>query len=276
VRAQSAVREVAAELKQAGCPSPRVDAEWLVAHVIGGTRKDLYAEDRALHEEEILRLRSLAERRRAREPLAYVLGEWGFRRLNLTVDPRVLIPRPETEILVERCLELLDGVEGPRVLDIGVGSGAIALAIADERPDASVVATDSSPEALEVAVANKHRLGLDGRVELRRGDLLAGAEGPFDLVVSNPPYVAPEDVEGLQPEVLREPREALVGSGRHAEVAAAALPALRPAGVLVLEVGDGQAQEVAASLRKLGYVDIGTTADLARRERVVDGRKKKP
>jgi release factor glutamine methyltransferase len=276
VRAQDAVREVAAELEQAGCPSPRVDAEWLVAHVIGGTRTDLYAGDRALHEQELLRLRSLAERRRAREPLAYVLGEWGFRRLNLAVDPRVLIPRPETEILVERCLELLDGVEGPRVLDIGVGSGAIALAIADERPDASVVATDSSPEALEVAAANKLRLGLDGRVELRRGDLLAGAEGPFDLVVSNPPYVAPEDVERLQPEVLREPREALVGSGRHVEVAAAALPALRPAGVLVLEVGDGQAQEVAASLRKLGYLDIGTTADLARRERVVDGRKKKP
>jgi release factor glutamine methyltransferase len=276
VRAQDAVREVAAELAQAGCPSPRVDAEWLVAHVIGGSRTDVYAGDRALHEEELRRLRSLAERRRAREPLAYVLGEWGFRRLNLAVDPRVLIPRPETEILVERCLELLDGVEDPRVLDIGVGSGAIALAIVDERPEASVVATDSSLEALEVAAANKLRLGLDGRVKLRHGDLLAGAEGPFDLIVSNPPYVSPEDVDRLQPEVLREPREALVGSGRHAEVAAAALPVLRPAGVLVLEVGDGQAQEVAASLRKLGYVDIGTTADLARRERVVDGRKKKP
>jgi release factor glutamine methyltransferase len=273
VRAQDAVREVAAELELAGCPSPRVDAEWLVAHVIGGSRTDVYAGDRALHEDELVRLRALADRRRAREPLAYVLGEWGFRRLTLAVDPRVLIPRPETEILVERCLELLDGVEEPRVLDIGVGSGAIALAIVDERPDASVVATDTSPAALEVAAANKLRLGFDGRVELRHGDLLAGAEGPFDLIVSNPPYVPPEDLEHLQPEVLLEPREALVGSGRHAEVAAAALPALRSRGVLVLEVGDGQAPEVAASLRELGYEEVGVTADLAGRERVVDGRK---
>jgi release factor glutamine methyltransferase len=274
VRAQDAVREVATELERAGCPSPRTDAEWLVAHVIGGSRTDVYAGRRALHEADVLRLRSLAARRRTREPLAYVLGEWGFRRLTLQVDPRVLIPRPETESLVERCLELLDGVEEPRVLDIGVGSGAIALAIVDERPDASVVATDISPAALEVAAANKLRLGLDGRVELRHGDLLAGAKGPFDLVVSNPPYVPPEDVEGLQPEVLREPRDALVGSGRHAEVAVAALPALRPGGVLALEVGSGQAPEVAASLRELGYVDVATTKDLAGRERVVDGRKR--
>jgi release factor glutamine methyltransferase len=273
VRAQDAVRELAAELEQAGCPSPRVDAEWLVAHVIGGTRTNVYAGDQSLDQEELMSLRSLADRRRAREPLAYVLGEWGFRRLTLQVDPRVLIPRPETEILVERCLELLDGIREPRVLDIGVGSGAIALAIVDERPDASVVATDSSPGALEVAAANNLRLGFDGRVVLRHGDLLAGSEGPFDLIVSNPPYVPPGDIEQLQPEVLREPREALVGSGRHAEVAAAALPALQPAGVLVLEVGDGQAPEVAASLRELGYVDVGTTADLAGRERVVDGRK---
>jgi release factor glutamine methyltransferase len=143
----------------------------------------------------------------------------------------------------------------------------------DERPDASVVATDTSPAALEVAAANKLRLGFDGRVELRHGDLLAGAEGPFDLIVSNPPYVPPADVERLQPEVLREPREALIGSGRHAEVAVAALPALRPSGVLVLEVGDGQAPEVAGSLRELGYGEVGVTADLAGRERVVDGRK---
>lgn len=272
MRLRDAVREVAAELELAGVPSPRVDAEWLVAHVIGGTRTDLYAGDRALDEAEVVRLRSLVDRRRTREPLAYVLGEWGFRRLTLAVDPRVLIPRPETEVLVERCLELLRGVDEPRVLDIGVGSGAIAFAIADERPDARVVATESSAAALEVAEANGLRLGVDGRVELRQGDLLAGAEGPFDLAVSNPPYVTPEEVERLEPEVLHEPRQALVGSGRHAEIAAAVPPVLRPGGMLALEVGDGQAPDVAAGLRDLGYLDVGTTPDLAGRERVVEGR----
>jgi release factor glutamine methyltransferase len=269
---REAIQEVAAELEDAGCPSPRVDAEWLLAHVLEGTRTDLYTVDRALSGDELGRLRSLVERRRNREPLAYVLGEWGFRRLTLAVDPRVLIPRPETEILVERCLELLEGVERPRVLDIGVGSGAIALSIADERPDAQVVATDSSPGALEVAKANKRRLGLDGRVELRQGDLLAGVEGPFDLVVSNPPYVAAGELDAVEPEVLREPRAALVGDGHHAEIARAVPRVLRPGRPLVLEVGDGQSEAVAEVLRELGYVDIVTTPDLAGCERVVEGR----
>jgi release factor glutamine methyltransferase len=273
VTTREAVRAVAAELEQAGCPSPRVDAEWLVAHVIGGSRTDLYAHDHALDEHEFLRLRSLVDRRRAREPLAYVLGEWGFRGLTLSIDPRVLIPRPETEVLVERCLELLEGLEGPRVLDIGVGSGAIALSIADERPDAHVVATDSSPGALEVAAANKARVGLDGRVELRHGDLLAGVEGPFDLVVSNPPYVSPEELPRLEPEVLSEPRDALVGAGHHEEIGRAARDVLRRHAMLVLEVGDGQAPAVAACLRELGYEDVRTTQDLAGCARVVEGRR---
>jgi release factor glutamine methyltransferase len=273
VTTREAIREVTAELAGAGCPSPRVDAEWLVAHVIGGTRTDLYAGDRPLHDEEIVRLRSLADRRRKREPLAYVLGEWGFRRLTLAVDPRVLIPRPETEILVERCLELVHAVEHPRVLDIGVGSGAIALALADERPDAHVVATDSARGALEVAEANKLRLGLDGRVELRHGELLAGAEGPFDLVVSNPPYVSPEELRRLEPEVLSEPQDALVGVGHHEEIGRAAQDVLRQDAMLVLEVGDGQAAAVATHLRELGYEDVRTTRDLAGCERVVEGRR---
>jgi release factor glutamine methyltransferase len=252
VTAAEAVRAIASELEAAGCPSPRVDAEWLVAHVIRGTRTDLYLADRPLVEHELARLRSLVERRRKREPLAYILGEWGFRRLTLAVDPRVLIPRPETEVVVERCLELLEGVPDPRVLDIGVGSGAIALAVAE---------------------SNRRALAVDGRVELRHGDLLAGAEGPFDLVVSNPPYVAREDVPRLPPEVLYEPREALVGSGRHEVVAAAALGVLRGGGAVVLEAGNGQAAAVAAALRDLGYSQVATTKDLAGRERVVEGRR---
>jgi release factor glutamine methyltransferase len=272
VTVAEALREAAAELERAGCPSPRVDAEWLLADVLGTTRTGLYVRERPLEDEALRRLRALVDRRRTREPLAYILGEWGFRRLTLTVDPRVLIPRPETEIVVERCLELLRPIERPRVLDVGVGSGAIALAIADERSEASVVATDSSADALNVAAANKARLEVDGRVELRHGDLLAGASGPFDLVVSNPPYVPPEDVDGLPPEVLHEPLEALVGSGRQAEVAQVALAVLPPGGVVVLEVGDGQAAEVEATLRSLGYADVRSTRDLAGCERAVEGR----
>ena len=267
-----ALREAAAQLEQAGCPSPRVDAEWLLADVLGTTRTGLYVTERPLEGDELQRLRALVERRRTREPLAYVLGEWGFRRLILAVDPRVLIPRPETEIVVERCLEVLRPIEHPRVLDVGVGSGAIALAIADERPDASVVGTDSSVDALSVAAANKARLGANGRVELRHGDLLAGVSGPFDLVVSNPPYVAREDINGLPPEVLHEPLEALVGSGRQAEVAEAALAVLAPGGIVVLEAGDGQAPEVEATLRRLGYEEVRSTRDLAGCGRVIEGR----
>jgi release factor glutamine methyltransferase len=272
VIAREAVQRISAELEEAGCPSPGVDAEWLVAHVTGGTRTDLYLNDHTLDEGDVLRLRSLVDRRRRREPLAYVLGEWGFRRLTLAVDQRVLIPRPETEILVERALELVAGVKRPRVLDVGVGSGAIALAIADERADARVVATDASAGALEVAAANKLRLGLDGRVELRHGDLLAGVDGPFDLVVSNPPYIRPEELASLEPEVLFEPREALVGVGRHEVIAAVVREVLGPGAALVLEVGDGQGPAVAAKLSALGYRDVGTTPDLAGLERVVEGR----
>jgi len=268
-----AVRMVAQKLDESGVPSPRVDAEILVAHVLGVSRSEVYSAGDQLSEEELRRLHSAQERRRLREPLAYILGEWGFRRLTLKVDRRVLVPRPETEVLVERCLEHLRDLSAPRVLDVGVGCGAIALAIADEHSAARILAVDRSADALAAARENLARIPVDGRMEFRQGDLLAGISGPFDLVVSNPPYVASEDLGRLQPEVLREPREALIGSGRHAEIAAAVMPALRSAGVLVLEVGDGQAAEVAASLRELGYVEVGTTADLAGCERVVDGRK---
>ena len=261
------------ELSRAGVPSPRVDAEWLLAHALGISRTDLYANgDVAPGNREAL-FRELVARRATREPLAYVLGEWGFRRLTLSVDPRVLIPRPETEAVVERCLELLADTAEPRVLDIGVGSGAIALAIADEHPGARVVATDNSPGALVVAEENRARAGLSGRVELVQGELFAGLVGPFDLVVSNPPYVRPEEVDELEPEVARfEPREALVAHGVTEAIAEDALPRLAPGGRLVLETADGEAGNVAALLEGLGYEDVRIGEDLAGRERVVDGR----
>jgi release factor glutamine methyltransferase len=205
--------------------------------------------------------------------LAYVLGEWGFRRLTLEVDPRVLVPRPETEVLVECCLEHLRDLAEPRVLDIGAGSGAIALAIADEHPGARVLAVDRSADALEVARRNLGRTGVNGRVELRQGDLLAGITGSFDLVVSNPPYVSPEEYEGLQPEIrLYEPSEALVGVGVGTEIAREARGVLETGGWLVLECGDGHARALASDLEELGYRDVGKALDLAGRERIVEGR----
>ena len=265
---REALAEATAVLQRAGVPSPEVDAEWLLAHVLGMRRSELHS---ARIDGRVADFRALLERRAGREPLAYVLGEWGFRRLTLAVDPRVLIPRPETEAVVERCLAVLEGVEAPIVLDVGVGSGAIALAVADERRDARVVATDTSPGALHVAVANRERAGLEDRVRFVHGDLLAGETGPFDLVVSNPPYVSPEDLPDLEPELRHEPAEALVGVGRHRVVAEAALEVLRPGGSLVLEVGDGQACDVSPLLIALGYRDVRISADLAGRQRVVDG-----
>ena len=268
-----AVRGVAQELEESGVPSPRVDAEILVAEVLGSTRSALYSADTQLFEKHALRLRSLVDRRRAREPLAYILGEWGFRRLTLKVDRRVLVPRPETEVLVERCLEHLRDRSEPRVLDVGVGSGAIALAIADEHPAARILAVDRSADALTAARENLARTPVDGRMEFRQGDLLAGISGPFDLVVSNPPYVSPEDFDTLEPEVrLFEPRDAIVGVGVGAEIAGAARAVLSPGGWLLLECGDGQAADLAAEFERLDYGDVVRTRDLADRERVVEGR----
>jgi release factor glutamine methyltransferase len=268
------VRDVARELDEAGVPSPRVDAEHLVAHVLGLSRSELYSSELELAEPQASRLHALVERRRLREPLAYVLGEWGFRRLLLAVDRRALIPRPETEVVVERCLDRLRGMSEPRVLDVGAGSGAIALAIADEHPGARVVAVDRAEDALALARANLERTGVNGRVELVHGDLLAGVEGPFDLVVSNPPYVLPDEFESLQPEIrLYEPRDALVGEGVGDEIARAARDVLRPGGWLVLEAADGRAEALASALRGLGYEDVATTPDLAGRPRVVEARR---
>lgn len=256
MNAREALAHAEAKLAAAGVETPRVDAEWLVAHALGTTRSGVYAR---LDDE--VELDGLLERRAAREPLAYVLGEWGFRRLTLKTDRRALVPRPETEIVVERALALVRGVTGARVLDIGVGSGAIALSLKHERPDATVVGVDVSANALALARENAERLGLD--VELREGDESAAA-GEWDLVVSNPPYV--ESLIGLQPELSYEPAVALLGSGFHARIAATAQTR-----AVVLEVADGQAPEVANVLRARGYGDVRVTADLAGVERVVEG-----
>lgn len=272
MKVRRALAETSERLEAAGCESPSVDAEILVAHVLGVRRSELALDaSRKLSGREEERLVGLVARREGREPLAYVLGEWGFRRLVLGVDRRVLVPRPETEVVVERCLARLADLVDPRVLDVGTGSGAIALAIADEHPGARVTGVDASSGALEVAGANVVRTGL--RVELREWDLFTGLpDGPWDLVVSNPPYVRPEELDSLEPEVRDwEPREALAGVGATEAVARGARDVLAPSGALVLELAAGDSPRVEGLLGELGYEDVRTTLDLAGRDRVVEG-----
>jgi release factor glutamine methyltransferase len=263
VTVAEALRLAERELAAAGVDTPRVDAELLLAHMLGTSRSGVYTQADA---EVPGTWQVLLRRRLAREPLAYVLGELGFRRLVLKTDARALVPRPETEIVVERCLELLRGEREPRVLDVGTGTGAIALAIADEHPGARVTAVDSSPAAVALARENAERLQLD--VDVRVGGFDVAAEG-WDLVVSNPPYVMPEEWDELQPEIRDwEPREALVGVGLHEELAR-----LAQTRFLVLESHECQASDVAATLTSLGYTDVRVTADLAGKPRVVEGRR---
>jgi release factor glutamine methyltransferase len=257
--AREALADAERRLAAAGVDTPRVDAEWLVAHLLRTKRSGLAAR----LDDQVDGLEPLLARREAREPLAYVLGEWGFRRLTLQTDARALVPRPETETLVERTLALAEGFERPRILDVGVGTGAIALAIKDERPDAQVTGVDVSLDALALARENADRLGLE--VELREGDGAAVAAEGWDVVAANPPYVV--DLEDVQPELRWEPEVALVGSGEHERLAGAA-----KAVFVVFEVGDGQAGEVAAMLERLGCADVAITSDLTGRDRVVDGR----
>jgi release factor glutamine methyltransferase len=259
------LRRASGYLEERGVENPRLDAELLLGKALDRSRLDLYLEhDKPLNEAELAACRELVERRGKREPLAYVLGEWGFRRLTIYVDRRVLVPRPETEVVAGRALELLKGAERPRVLDLGTGSGAIALSIVEEHPGARVTGVDSSADALAVARENAERLGL--AVELREGGFEVVEEG-WDLVVSNPPYVSRHELDQLEPEVRSEPAEALVGDGLHGEIARRARTSW-----LVLEVGDGQAPDVAQELEKLGYEGIRITKDLTGTDRVVEGR----
>ncbi len=275
-------------LRAVGIEDPRLDAEVLLAAATGRDRAALVAAPGA--EVPAAAARTFGEmvrRRLRREPVAYILGRKGFRHIDLAVDRRVLIPRPETELLVEVALER----QPATALDVGTGSSAIALAIADELPGCEVTATDTSPAALEVARANAERLGLADRVRFLEGtlageaDAVAGAEArPFDLIVANLPYVAERDWSSLQPEVTRwEPREALLAGPDGLDAYRALLGErgvlfnriadernASPAAI-ALEVGEGQAAAVAAMVRDAGFAEVGTRRDLAGVERVVVG-----
>jgi release factor glutamine methyltransferase len=254
-------------LTAAGCPTPQLDAEVLLAAAMGVDRAVLIADpDRAIDPAAARTFQDFARRRTAREPVAYILGRKGFRRIELEVDGRVLIPRPETEHLVEAALSL---PEGARVVDVGTGSGAIALALADERPDLRVVATEISADALAVARANAARLGL--AVEFVEGDLLEGVTGPIDAVVSNPPYV--REGERLGPEITRyEPDVALWGGYDGLDYYRRLAPAVAHVPFVAFEIPGWLAEAVGELLQAEGFTtDVGR--DLAGIDRVVVGRR---
>jgi release factor glutamine methyltransferase len=264
-------------LAAVGVDEPRLDAELLLAEAMGCERSALIADGgMEVPAAAGRRFGEMVRRRLRREPIAYILGRKGFRHLELGVDPRVLIPRPETELLVELALELRPG----RVLDVGTGSGAIALGVADELPEAEVTGTDTSPAALEVARANAARLGLSERVRFLEGTL--PADGAFDLVLANLPYVAERDWSSLQPEVTQyEPREALLAGPDGLDAYRAFIPecslllsryATQRKGALAVEVGEGQAPAVTELMREAGFGEVETRRDLAGIERVVVGR----
>jgi release factor glutamine methyltransferase len=269
VPVREALDSAVVALQAAGVDTPRLDAEVLLAHALDVDRARLVIDRDRPVEGAAVRAFQDAVRRRAvtREPVAYITGVKGFRRLDVHVDARVLIPRPETETLVEAALDLPPGA---RVVDVGTGSGAVALALADERPDLEVVATDTSADALAVARANAARLGL--AVRFVEGDLLAGVDP--DAVVSNPPYV--EDSATLPPEIARhEPPAALYAGADGLQVIRrlVAAAASSPARFVALEVGMGQAADVGAVLRAAGFGEVHTRRDLAGIERVVVGRR---
>jgi release factor glutamine methyltransferase len=269
VPVREALDSAVVALSAAGVDTPRLDAEVLLAHALGVDRARLVLDRDRPVEGPAVRAFQDAVRRRAvaREPVAYITGVKGFRRLELHVDRRVLIPRPETETLVEAALDV---PRGARVVDVGTGSGAVALGLKDERPDLEVSGTDRSADALAVARANAARLGLD--VAFVEGDLLAGLDA--DAVVSNPPYV--EDSATLQPEIARhEPPVALYAGPEGLTVIRrlVAQVAASPARFVALEVGFGQAGEVGDVLRDAGFAEVSARRDLAGIERVVVGRR---
>ena len=263
-----------------GVESARLDAELLATQAFGRTRVELYTHfDQPLGDPELSAYRALVQRRLDGESVAYILGRKEFWSLDLLVDARVLVPRPDTETLVEKALELLQGMSADgralRVADIGTGSGALALALKKERPSDEVFALDVSSEALAVAGENAVRLGLD--VTLVLGDLVEPLAhlAPFDLIASNPPYIPSRDIAGLSPEVRREPHLALDGGedglALVRRLASDARRVLAPSGALVMEIGAGQAAKVMEILHSQGYLSIGSRRDLAGIERVVFG-----
>jgi release factor glutamine methyltransferase len=277
VKAWTAARD---RLKDAGVDSPVIDSRLLVEAAAGVSRADLVTDPhRPLDAEQAERLDAYVARRARREPVSHILGRKGFWKIMLNVDSRVLTPRPETEVIVDHALRAFDEQEAFDVLDLGVGSGAILLAILAERPRARGVGVEVSDDALAVARDNAAGLGLERRTALLRGDWTAGLAGDaFDLVVANPPYVRTGEIEGLAPEVRdHEPRLALDGGEdglrAYRVLAPEVLRVLKPGGLFLVETGHDQGEAVAALFAAAGGQAVNVLKDLSDRERVVIGRR---
>lgn len=269
-------------LKRKGAESPRLDAEVLLAHVLGWTRVQLYTRyEDEVADRERSRFRDLVKRRSEGCPVAYLVGRKEFFSLALTVSPSVLIPRPDSEFVVVECLAALKSVDSPRVVDVGTGSGCLALAIAQGHKTATVVAIDLSEEALAVARGNAESLGLTDRVAFRRGSLLepVADEGPFDAIVSNPPYIKSAVVPTLEPGVRDfEPHLALDGGpdglGVVTPLIEQAVPLLKPGGTIFLEIGSDQEGDVRGLLEARPELAVASTVrDHARHPRVLKATK---
>jgi release factor glutamine methyltransferase len=254
-------------LGEAGCETPRLDAELLVAEALQVSRAALFREPERVLDDELASFGGMVRRRCTREPIAYILGRKEFRHITLEVDSRVLIPRPETELLVEVGLSL---PAGARVIDVGTGSGAIALALKHERPDLEVWGSDISADALDVARANGLRLGLD--IPWLQADLLDGVPGGFDAVLANPPYVAagsklPPEIEG------HEPASALYAGADGLDAIRSLVAQAQTVPLLGLEIGFDQAAAVRELLHGAGFATVEVRPDLAGHDRVLVGRR---
>jgi release factor glutamine methyltransferase len=262
---------------KAGIESARLNAELVIAHALGMNRMKIYLQfERPLTEKELEGIRPLVKRRAQREPLAYVLGNSPFGDLTLRIDRRALVPRPETEQLVEIIKDTLSATPPSRILDLGTGSGALALGLAKTFPDARVVAVDASADALALARENATATQLDARVELRRSDWFGaiGAAEKFDLIVSNPPYLTENEWAEAQPEVRdHEPKQALVaadaGCADLLKIIAAAPHHLAPGGSLFLETGIDQHPRLLEALGAAGLADGRSIQDWSERPRFV-------
>lgn len=277
----SLVKWAAEDFRARGIENPRLDAELIVAHALGIDRTRVIIDSgRPLEGPELAKLRELVKRRRAHEPIAYLRGEREFYGLKFHVDRRVLIPRPDTEVLVDVALARTKHVSlSMRMLDLCTGSGCVAIAVARQRPTAKVVASDLSEEALVVARGNAERLGAYN-VSFVRSDLFASIPrvygGKFDIVTANPPYIPTPEIDTLQADIKDfEPRLALDGGADGLDlvrrIADGAPERLVPGGVLALEIGAGEAAATIAVLESRGFVDVRADRDFARIERVVSG-----